>query len=546
MAVLSQHWLGTGPHGFYDLVRLARNGRSAVVRIVYILALFAALAGAFYTSTPPDSRRREESINWNARIAERFSATILVVQNLAVLVLTPIYMAGSIHEERDKGTFTLLFTTDLTAGEIVRGKWLSRCVQVGSVILAGLPVLAMVQLWGGIDMPMILANFINTAVLLLCVGAFSLVIAVLNKSWLLTLAKTYGFLALGFSTCLCMSSCFWGLPLLLIMPIGGGEDGYVLMWVAVFVSSAVFGGLTVWCLRDAGRRLEKQRQEYTPPIKEEAAIGGGGNRFRRWPAVPESVVAWKECYLDRSVWHIMPFALLPFLLCVLLSYMTMHVAGPGVAEDRIDGQLNEADALSCLFLLISVGVYILFVSFRLTGCIVRERQQRTLETILTLPIDSIAFLHQKLVGNLRRHWTWFVPAGVAWLFMVVLGHGRLAIGLVLPFVILVHLGFFAALGMFLSVTCRSALSAYISLGLVLVFLLFGVPIFFSFLDFAPNLNAWQRGLNPVHCWLTIAFEWRRSRPQQDVIVTCVFCYLLAALALWLAACWRFMRDPLGK
>ena len=34
-------WCQVGPHAYYDLVRLARRGRTAQVRVLYILALFA-------------------------------------------------------------------------------------------------------------------------------------------------------------------------------------------------------------------------------------------------------------------------------------------------------------------------------------------------------------------------------------------------------------------------------------------------------------------------------------------------------------------------
>jgi hypothetical protein len=66
-------------------------------------------------------------------------------------------MAASIQEERD--------TTHLPAREIVLGKWLSRCVYVGMVLLAGLPVLTAVPLWGGIAMVTIAANFLHTGIL---------------------------------------------------------------------------------------------------------------------------------------------------------------------------------------------------------------------------------------------------------------------------------------------------------------------------------------------------------------------------------------------
>ncbi len=537
-------WYHVGPHGFFDLVRLARSGRSASVRVAYILVLFAALAISFYSSTPPDSREREASINWNARIAERFCATILVMQNVAVLLLTPIYMAASIQEERDKGTLPLLFTTHLTAREIVLGKWLSRCVQVGMVLLAGLPVLALAQLWGGIDMAMIAANFVNTGMLLLAIGALSLALATEHTSLTATLVRAYIFPALLFVPCMGPLMCCLQNPVPILAPIGSGTYNYVWMWVAVGLLGAVYVSLTLGFLNSARYLLERLRKDDTPWIRTEPAITHRRNRFWRWPALPESVVAWKECYLDRGIWHILPYAVLPFLILLLDSHMSVWIAEPGAADSRL---LSEAEALTATVMLGCVGIYMLVVTVRLTGCIVRERQQRTLETLLTLPIAPREFLYQKLAGNLQRHWTWLLPAGAAWSMLLLFGEGRLAVGLVLPIVLTVHLAFFATLGLFLSVVCRSSLSADVSLGLILALLLFGLPLFLSFAVFSPSARALLRCLNPVACWITIATElWRPGKgTTAPEINPSVLFYSAAALFLWEYACRRFVRDPIG-
>ena len=90
-------WHDIGPHGFYDLVRMARRGRSTLVRMLYVFALFAALAVVHHNadkSRLPPGMDYVEGINHNARIARDFSVTILVVQNLVVLILMPIYCAA--------------------------------------------------------------------------------------------------------------------------------------------------------------------------------------------------------------------------------------------------------------------------------------------------------------------------------------------------------------------------------------------------------------------------------------------------------------------
>src|SRR5438876_73184 len=98
-SIAEPRWYYIGPHGYFDLVRLARRGRSTLVRVIYLLVLFVALALVHQNETKERTRFRgftriepmefvdpEDTINANARIAERFSITILLTQNIAVLV----------------------------------------------------------------------------------------------------------------------------------------------------------------------------------------------------------------------------------------------------------------------------------------------------------------------------------------------------------------------------------------------------------------------------------------------------------------------------
>src|SRR5262245_46845449 len=88
-------WGLLGPHFFYDVVRLARRGRSTALRVAYVLALFIGLAVA-YANTPVN---RNWGPNESARVSEKFAFALFMTQNLAVLVLTPAYLGSAIAEE---------------------------------------------------------------------------------------------------------------------------------------------------------------------------------------------------------------------------------------------------------------------------------------------------------------------------------------------------------------------------------------------------------------------------------------------------------------
>ena len=96
------------------------------------------------------------------RLAEKFMAAVIFVQNLAVLLLTPAYLATAVTEEREKRSLELLQTTHLYDREIILGKLLGRLTHLAGVLLAGLPVLSLTQFMGGVDMAVLLANFAVT------------------------------------------------------------------------------------------------------------------------------------------------------------------------------------------------------------------------------------------------------------------------------------------------------------------------------------------------------------------------------------------------
>jgi ABC-type transport system involved in multi-copper enzyme maturation permease subunit len=547
--IAEHRWYHVGPHGYYDLVRLARRGRSTLVRVCYVLALFAALAAVYYNTHENELHayggRHSESINLNARIAERFSIAILVMQNVAVLLLMPIYIAAGVHEERDKRTLPLLFTTHLTAREIVRGKWVSRVGHVGGVLLGGLPILCFVQLWGGIDMPMIAANFCNTGFWLLSVAAFSLMIATQSRSLIRSVVKTYLFLpaTMLIVICCCLPFEVSGELVFLLRPFGGA-DGYWFMWMIAGVLAVLHLNFTYFCLRRAAANLEAQRgdEPMPPDVFDPIDEPVNSRRYREPPPVWENAVLWKERCLDAANWSEAGLPLAPLIMvtyCLILLFPALLSVWHSNVQSRI---FNDALMIFETLMFVSFGFYALFVSFRLTGCVVREHERQTLDSLLTLPITSGELLNAKLKGNLLRYRTWLWPIGIAWVTLMLMSGWNPIAGLFLAIALAVHFLFFAMLGLFLSVICRTSVSAYVTMGVILLFLFIGT-VFAAMLLNPPGVSSWlTSGLNPVGCWLMITDWWRTDLGHAEFeIIACLSAYALAAFALWKLACWRFGR-----
>jgi len=182
---------------FYDLLRTTRRGRVALLRTLYALALLAALYGGYARWFPADKATMvARPTSEIARFAEEFVSVFLMIQMGAVVLLTPAYTAGAIAEERQRGTLELLLTTHLTPTQIVLGKFAARLAHILGILLTGLPILALLPLWGGVAPGLILSGFAVTGLYALCLAALSIWLSVGARTVRGAIAGTYAYAAL--------------------------------------------------------------------------------------------------------------------------------------------------------------------------------------------------------------------------------------------------------------------------------------------------------------------------------------------------------------
>jgi hypothetical protein len=214
------HYLG--PHFYYDLIRLARGGRTISLRILYGLLLATALflVYAFQTGRyQPGAVLFEPGPVLGYKVmavfAESFVVGALVMQFLGMLIITPAYIAGAIAEEREGKTLELLLTTHLTDHEIVLGKMCARLAHLGGVVLTGLPIFSLTQFWGGIDEELIVRGFVDTFLAMFIAGCLSICASARARSVSQAELASYGLVFLVFVT------AFRSWPLLFPGPVRG-------------------------------------------------------------------------------------------------------------------------------------------------------------------------------------------------------------------------------------------------------------------------------------------------------------------------------------
>ena len=186
-----------GPVFGKELVELARRRRYFATRLIYGLALLFAMFIAWQGSSFAVSiGGQTPTLADVAQLAGWLFLAVSYVQYLAVYVFVPLMLAGTICSEREEHTLELLFTTHLRDREIVLGKVGSRLAVVLLLFLSGLPVLAIIRLFGGIDGATLWRVEAATLLGMAVSGSLASYFSVVSPTPMVALVRTYWWLGL--------------------------------------------------------------------------------------------------------------------------------------------------------------------------------------------------------------------------------------------------------------------------------------------------------------------------------------------------------------
>ena len=281
------------------------------------------------------------------------------------------------------------------------------------------------------------------------------------------------------------------------------------------------------------------------------------------PPLTGDPLLWKERYVGRTAigGTFYDFAWILFMVVAAICGVFAGLTGNGSEESfhyAMAKGLQSLLALAGMALVIGMGL-------RLAGSVSREREQLTLESLLTIPHTRQAMLKAKWSGALLRMRRYLL--GVVFIFGLGCAVGDIppVSWVVLPVVMIAHTMFAANLGLFLSVYCRSTTRAYMAFGLVFLTLTAGmwaldylaensVTRYVTDVDTIDGVSAAANVLNPIQTWSWLAGNPRGSGIHHDhgwdgwsegytvMMVLAVSSYAVAACALWFAARWRFHRE----
>jgi len=123
-----------------------RGRRAFVVLTLYLVALATY---AWMNVLLSEARFAPSGRQASALIGQSVFIALLTLETILVVVLAPSFSAGSISQEREKQTLDLLAATPISSLSIVVGKLASALTYVVMLILASIPLTAIVFVYGG-------------------------------------------------------------------------------------------------------------------------------------------------------------------------------------------------------------------------------------------------------------------------------------------------------------------------------------------------------------------------------------------------------------
>lgn len=431
-----------GPLFAWELLRLARRGQTVRARtllLVVLLATYAVFGLVWFWKQPLRDwliGGATLDINDSALFADTFVLTILLAQMAVVCVLAPAYGAGVIAEEKERRSLGLLLTTQLTEREVVVGKFLGRVVLLVSVLVAGLPMIMLVHLSGGVDVVFVLAGYAVTATTAVLLAAVGMLVGVGARGVRTALYRAYGFtvvyVLLGFQ-----ASPHGFLLLLYGMRVGAFpyEEAtalyaglqlavsLVLVWMAVREVRWLRTGSRSGTPKPPRARRPRRREVARAVHRLDPDRDDAHEPVRRAdrPRIRDSdPLWWKERYVTGFVESreereyrkakgygvAVAWAAVGVLFLVGIAVNAARGSDSGVPV----GVWVSGGA-------VAAGAWLLGAGVVAAGSLCRERQRQTLDSLLSLPVDRGAIVWAKWRAAVVRGW----PAGVVAAVLGLLG-----------------------------------------------------------------------------------------------------------------------------
>jgi ABC-type transport system involved in multi-copper enzyme maturation permease subunit len=162
------------------------RGRRAFVILTLHVLLLAVFAWMFERLSEQDIARvgafgGQAATYGSASVGRGVFSGLLMLQTLMVAVLAPAATAGAISSEREHQTLELLTVTPISSVAIVLGKLLSALAWVFVLVLASVPVTALVFVFGGVAPDDVVRGYVVLLAMVIGLGSIGIFFSALTR-----------------------------------------------------------------------------------------------------------------------------------------------------------------------------------------------------------------------------------------------------------------------------------------------------------------------------------------------------------------------------
>ncbi|MDQ7014361.1 MAG: ABC transporter permease subunit [Planctomycetota bacterium] len=420
MPVLLRWFLRLGPTNPIA-VRLVQNGsrrmRHMYIRSAYLAALVIVLLWSLLIKGGQTELGYRE-------LAEAGASSFIAIAYLQIgliCVIAPVFMAGAIAQEASPRTWEVLLTTPMTAGQIVLGNLFGRLFFIIALLLSSLPLFALVQYFGGVPGESIFASYFIAVCAAVLVGTIAIALSVSRIAGRRAVFTFYvsvvSYIAVTMAidallrqrsgdpsvTWMTVINPFLALQALLNPsnypragetgawalqnPVSAWCYGSLALSVFLMVASTVTVRLGGFASLAGSRNVGG-----VPWYRKMFGLGASGAEHRPPKAVWANPIAWREASArNRTFGRILArwsFVIVGGLFGVLL-----------VGAYHFDTFSTKDFQLALIYTVIGELVVIGLVAINMSAtAISREREDGTLDLLLTTPLTPKSYLSGKLRG----------------------------------------------------------------------------------------------------------------------------------------------------
>lgn len=375
-----------------ESMRAGRRVRAHVLR--WICGGWLLLQFFIYYSDYLDRDNNAGSPAVLASFAVTHLDRILIQQFLVVALLTPALVAGTITEEKTRGTLESLLTTEISPLAIVVGKLLARLADVVVLTLVVLPMAAFVGPYAGASVSFLLGQAVVTILTAFGLSCLSLLASVWTRQtrtailcvYLIVLA-VQGLAWSGWFAWPNWANAFEPIWVLTPARDGSPTPEFVRRLAQSTMTWLTFGSICIaiaaWRLRPAYARQLGAKQTWVYRL-----------RTLVRPAPSWNPVAWKERYVGARLPRWLPHALIAL---VTIWTVVRQLSSPAAAVTGIAVVPEQVLINNSWY---AIGLLTLFVGVHASGAISGERERQTWNELLMTPMSFRELLQGKLRGIL--------------------------------------------------------------------------------------------------------------------------------------------------